>query len=344
MGGMNISSECRLELARLFSVPNPEHIALSSGATSSLNQVIQGLLSEQTNAHVLATRLEHNSVIRPLEHLRLAGKISVEYLIPDLDGVVSDDCIFDAIKADTRLICVTHASNVTGNIQPVERIASVAERSGIPLLIDASQTAGAVNLCYNKLPGRVFVVFAGHKGLFGPAGTGGMILPDDKLPQTVFGGTGIRSELLLHPTELPLRHECGTANLPGISGLTEGVRFVLERGVEVLGNHRKLLVDYLRNELKKIHGVRLSPLAGNDGRAGIVAFCLDGWSPEESGMILRDAFRIETRDGLHCAPLTNPCPGFQTSGSTRVSFSHFNTRENVEALVKAVLSITESCH
>ena len=335
-GGEDPTRACRNELAGIFNVPNPSQIILTPSSTYALNLAIRGLLLGQTGGHCLTTVLEHNSVLRPLEHLWQSQGLKLTHLEPQSDGSLDPDDLIGSVREDTRLIAVTQASNVTGCVQPVAEIARMAAKWEIPLLVDASQSAGAVALDYGSLPGRVFVAFAGHKGLFGPTGVGGLIVPDDRLPQTFVGGTGVQSESPLHPIELPIRHEAGTMNLPGIAGLAAGARFVKEQGVAELGRHRNQLVQRIRERLDQLPGIRLSPLAGDDGRAGIVSFNLKGWAPEELGYLLQESFGIEIRSGLHCAPRIHRSLGTSPVGSVRVSVAAFNTEDDVDRLATAV--------
>ena len=334
--GVDPTRDCRRELASLFNVADPRQVILTPSATYAINMVIRGHLLAPPQSHVITTVLEHNSVLRPLQHLEHDQRIELTYIAPEADGRVDPQEILATIRPDTRLIVVTHASNVTGCIQPVEEIARTAADAGIPFLIDASQSAGAAPLDYGRLPGRVFVAFAGHKGLFGPSGIGGLIVPDGRLPQTFVGGTGVQSEKLLHPASLPIRHEAGTMNLPGIAGLTAGVRFVQEQGVDSLGRRRHVLVEMLRDKLSQFPQCRLSPLANGDGRAGIVSFTHDRWSVEDLGFVLSESFGIETRNGLHCAPMVHRHLGTAPHGSIRISVAEFNTEEDVEKLAGAM--------
>ncbi len=329
---------CRIELAALFGVADPDRVVLLPSATHALNLVIHALAVP--GSHVVTTMLEHTSVLRPIAHRQRDHGVAVTHVWPDESGQIPPEAIAEAITRDTRLIVVTHASNVTGSIQPVAEIADRAAGAGIPLLIDASQSAGAISLTHRCLPGQVYIAFAGHKGLLGLPGTGGLVLADGDLPQLIVGGTGVRSESLLHPPELPLRHEAGTPNLPGIVGLLAGVQTVRAQGVEAEGAHRHHLVTRLRARLETLPGVRLLPLAGNDGRAGIVSFTVDGWMPEELGYLLQKSFGITTRSGLHCAPLIHQVHGTAPLGTVRASVGHANTEEHVDALAAAVAHLT----
>ena len=263
-GGQDPTTSCRERLALLFDVPDPRHVILTPSATYASNLVLHGLLrgrprSVSATPHVVTTDLEHNSILLPLEHLCDEGCITVSHVCPGADGRVYPQDVQEQVNSHTALIAVTHMSNVTGAIQPLEELAELAAARGVPLLIDAAQSAGAVPLSWKGLPGRAFVVFAGHKGLFGPSGTGGLIVPDAHLPPSFVGGTGVLSESRLQPERLPLRYEAGTPNLPGIAGLTEGVRFVLDRGVLQLGQARSELVRALRAGLRRLYPSTFPP-------------------------------------------------------------------------------------
>ncbi len=342
----DVAAACRREAALLFEIADERHVVLTPSATHAINLVIQGLLApgycpRPAPVHVITTVLEHNSVLRPLEHLRQRGWIDVSWLRPGLDGCVHAETVAAALRESTLLVAVSQVSNVTGWIQPVEEIAAVAAASGVPFLIDASQGGGAVDLCYRDLPGRVFLAVAGHKGLFGPMGTGLLVVPDGSCPQTLVGGTGVHSESLLHPDRLPVRHEAGTPNLPGIAGLIAGLQFVRTEGVDRLGRQRSRLVQRLRRGLARLPEVHMTPLPQGDGRAGIVSFTLAGWKAADAGFALSQSFGIEIRAGLHCAPLAHRELATAPEGNIRVGLAAFNNEEHVDELVAAVQSLVE---
>jgi len=343
-GGSDPTTLCRAQLAQLFDVPDPCQVILTPSATYAANLVLHGLLQgcgapEARPVHVVTTALEHNSILRPLEHLQDRGGVTVAHLAPAEDGRIQPHDVSRALRPETALLAVTHMSNVTGVIQPIEQWAALAAQHGIPLLIDAAQSAGVVPLSWKRLPGRVFVVFAGHKGLYGPTGTGGLIVPDARLSPSFVGGTGVLSESRLQPDRLPLRYEAGTPNLPGIAGLCAGVRFVLERGVVELGAARHRLVRALRAGLASLPTLRLSPWADQDGRGGVVSFAATGWTAGELSYALLESFAIHTRAGLHCAPRAHATLGMPADGSVRVSVGAFNTEEEVEQFLHAIRAL-----
>jgi len=336
-GGYDCRAACRNELAAVFGVGDPNRIVLMPSATHALNLVINGLVAR--GSHVVTTVLEHNSVLRPLAHQGRDLGVAVVHLKPRVDGRIDPAEVRRAIGSRTSLVVVTHASNITGSIQPVEEIAELAAASGVPLLIDAAQTAGTVRFNHCRLPGRVFVAFAGHKALLGPSGVGGLILPDDELAQLTVGGTGIRSESRFHPEELPLRHEAGTPNLPGIAGLLAGTRTVLDSGVNSEGQHRNRLVRLTREGLAALPEVCLLPLAADDGRAGVVSFTIRNWGSEMVGYVLRESFGIETRTGLQCAPMAHEFFATFPDGAVRASFGRNNNAGHARLLVDAIAKL-----
>jgi selenocysteine lyase/cysteine desulfurase len=330
-------AQCRARLASLVGARDPAHVVLCPSATFALNLAIQGLA--RTGGHVVTTCLEHNSVRRPLGHLARDRGLRITEVEPGSDGAVTAAALRSALAADTCLLVLTHASNVTGCLQPVAEAARLAAEAGIPLVIDAAQTAGAVPLDLRALPGRVFLTLAGHKGLLGPPGTGALVVPDDTLPQLVVGGTGIRSEEALHPPGLPLRHEAGTPNTPGFAGLAAGVAVVEAEGVDALGARRQALVQRLRRSLAALPGVWLPALAQDDGRAGIVSFRLRTVPSDEAAFVLLGSFGIETRGGLHCAPGVHRHLGTAPAGLVRASVGPFTTEADVDALATAVAAL-----
>lgn len=330
---------CRRGLAELLGVADPASIVLLPSATHALNLVIGALVGP--GSHVVTSTLEHNSVLRPIAHRERDLGVTVTTIGPDADGTLRPGALQEALRPSTSLVALTHASNVTGSIQPVEELAAVTATAGVPLLLDASQTVGAVPLTYGLLPGRVFLAFSGHKGLLGPPGVGCLVVPDATLTQTIVGGTGVRSEDRFHPPELPLRHEAGTPNLPGIAGLTAGVRLVGRTGIETIGKHRAHLVARLRSGLNGLGDVELFPLAAGDGRVGIVSFRIAGWEPDEVGFLLRESFGIEVRTGLHCAPYALHGLTGNPGGSIRVSLGLPSSEADVDLLLTAIASLGE---
>jgi selenocysteine lyase/cysteine desulfurase len=333
---------CRQALSNLLDVGDTNRVALLPSATYALNQVLQGLLSK--GGHAISTSIEHNSMLRPLAYANRRWSVNVTYIEPGNDGHICSADIAGALTNNTCVIAITHASNVTGVVTPIAEVADIAARHEVPLLIDCAQSAGALDISHADFPGRVFIVVAGHKGLYGPAGTGALILPDDRLDQTIHGGTGIHSEMQEHPRDLPLRHEAGTPNLSGFAGLAAGVQWVAKQSVKQLGSHRARLVIALREGLASLdRRIVIFPQGANiqeeDTRCGVVSFSMPGIEPREVGFILQEAFDIEVRTGLHCAPRIHELLGSGRSGTVRVSFGAFNTFEHVDRILRALAEI-----
>lgn len=326
---------CREALASLFGVADPDRVCLLPSATYGLNLAIRGLLEVHAGSHAVATLLDHNSVLRPLHHLARDRALSLTLVPPDSHGRIRPGAVLEALRPETRLVVMPHASNVTGAVQPVEEIAAALAPQGVALLIDAAQSAGVIPIHLDAQPGRVFVALAGHKGLYGPTGTGALLLPDAELPPLWVGGTGVRSQSLYHPEELPLRLEAGTPNLPGLAGLRAGVAFVKQETVEHLGAHRHRCVQRLREALAHRPSLRLLPWPDEDGRAGVLSLCWDRASPAELAHLLFEGFDIETRSGLHCAPLAHPALGTHPQGTLRVSVSSETRDADLDAFVEA---------
>jgi len=334
-GGGNALEDLRQSLARLFNVARPDHIALLPSATYALNLVIQGLA--RPGSHVITSCYEHNSVLRPLYHLRQRQGIEVTYLTPEECTVEKIDAALTGhLRDTTSLIVLTHVSNVTGAVLDVRQVARIAAQRGIPVVIDGAQGAGTVPVDHRSLPGTVYYCFAGHKVLMGPAGTGGVVLPDDRLPQMIFGGTGVLSVLENHPETLPLRHEAGTPNHSGFEGLLEGVRFLQEDGVSALYAYKKELIEHFVEGSQGLPRVRLVPNLSDTHGTGIVSFYLEGASPQEMAMVLSDSFGIEVRAGLHCAPLVNGALGLPARGTLRVSTGAFTTHDEIDSMLGAL--------
>lgn len=322
----------RAAIARCLGVGAAERLIFCPSATFALNLVIHGCCRA---GHVVTTALEHNSVLRPLAQRQHDNRLRVSIIEPAGDGRIAPQRLAAELRFDTRLIAVTHASNVTGAIQPIDEIAAIAAARGIPLLVDASQSAGVIELPL-AAPGRVFIAMAGHKGLYGPPGTALLLVPDGDAPPLIQGGTGIRSEAVLQPNELPLRYEAGTPNGWGIRALAAGVAWVYDAGVAARGAQRQELVRRLRTQLRELPEIRLSPLPDEDGRAGIVSFTTLTMTPGEIGFALRTLFEIEVRTGLHCAPQAHTHLGTRNAGTVRVSVGAFNTAAEIDAFVAAM--------
>ena len=332
LAGGRILEACRELAARYAGLPAPERVIFCLNCTDALNMAIRGTL--HTGDEVLVSHAEHNAVMRPLMGYHDAGKITVRILPPDRRGLLSPDTVRDAITPKTALCVLCHASNVTGLLQPAREIARACHAQGVPLLLDAAQTAGTEDIA---AVGADMIAMPGHKGLLGPMGTGLLCLGEGMLPRPLReGGTGSASESLRQPALLPDRLESGTANLPGIAGLCQGLKFVL-RHRAAMAEYEQALRRRMSDGLKNIPGVTVYDGPGDLPHTGVVSFNIGA---VDSGQVADRLGRngIAVRAGLHCAPSIHAWLG--TAGAVRASLGPFNTEKEVDDFLYAVLRIS----
>jgi len=333
--GSRIISACRQALCDLTECEEPEQVIFTFNATDSLNLAIRGML--HLGDEVLCTPYEHNAVMRVLSEYESQHMITVTTLPVDEMGLVQPHALQKAISPRTALVILCHASNVTGVVQPVPRLGAVCRECGVPLLVDAAQTAGVLDVGLNALRADL-IAMPGHKGLLGPHGTGALILRRGIYPRPLrYGGTGSRSESMLQPEELPDRYESGTLNLPGIAGLLAGVRFV-QKHREAIRAYEEALTQRLLRNLSTIPGVTIlgHPSAP---RVGVVSFLIPGMdSSQGADELNRLGFAL--RGGLHCAPAAHRTLGTLASGAIRASVGLYNTEEEMDQLADAVLRLS----
>ncbi|HET7038125.1 MAG TPA: aminotransferase class V-fold PLP-dependent enzyme, partial [Thermomicrobiaceae bacterium] len=329
--------ETRRKLARIIGVADPRRIVFASNTTDALNLAIKGLL--RPGDHAVTTVMEHNSVRRPLRALRDQG-VDVSTVAADAEGITSPEDFTAALRPETRLVVLTHASNVNGAVQPVAEIAAaVRAHSDAFLLVDAAQTLGALPFTMDELDADL-LAFPGHKGLMGPPGTGGLAIgprvrPDD-LRTVREGGTGGNSEEDVQPAELPNRYEAGTLNTVGIAALGAAAEVVLELGVPAIRAHEAALVNRLVDGLEEIPGVRVLAPRDPERRAAVVSFLIEGWEPVDIGAALDSSFGIACRTGLHCAPDACKALGASPGGTVRFSPGYFTTEAEIDQALEAV--------
>jgi cysteine desulfurase / selenocysteine lyase len=333
---------CRFVLAQLLGVADPATIILTSSATEALNLLAFG--SGLEGHHVITSAAEHNSVLRPLKALVTTRGVTLSIVACDGNGRVDPGAIAEAITPGTRAIVVTHASNVTGALNDIPAIACIAHDHGLRLYVDASQSAGHAPIDAAHW-GADAIVFAGHKGLFGPPGIGGVVLrPGLPLEPLKVGGTGSHSSSLAQPPDWPERYEAGTANLPGIAGLRAGAEFVLRHGIDRT-DHRADPVNRTIDEgLQEIPGIRIHGGSGLAARLPIWSCSVGTMDPEECAHMLYASFGITTRAGLHCAPLIHEAIGAPPGGTVRISPSRFTTMAEAEYLLDALRRISAGHH
>ena len=328
----------RARVARFFGAPDPTRVIFGANATDALNTVIGGLV--RPGDHVVATRLDHNSVLRPLHHLAETGVITWDLAPFDDGGFVDPDAVAALLRPNTRAVVMTHASNVLGTVQPVAEIARRCAERGVPLVVDAAQSAGLVPIDMAAL-GISAVAFTGHKSLYGPSGIGGLVvMPGLDVATTRFGGTGMDSTSLTHSQSWPLRLEAGTLNLMGVIGLSLGMDFVERQGVEALHAREMALLARLRDGLSGHPGITLHGArdAGADPARHVPVLSVNvaGIHPQDVGAILDGDFGIAVRVGVHCAPLVHRDLGTADRGAVRFSLGAFTTAEEIDLAIAAM--------
>ncbi len=331
-----IVEKAREALAELFNAHDPSRIAFTHNATHALNIALHGLL--RPGDHVVTTSVEHNSVMRPLRHFeRLGVEITVVDCTPE--GKLDVETVRRAVRRNTRLLVTTHASNVTGALNPVADLAALARSAKIIYLVDAAQTAGVIPIDVEAL-GVDILAFTGHKGLLGPTGTGGLYIREGlSLAPLMRGGTGSDSAHEIQPEFLPDVHESGTLNLAGIAGLGAAIRFLLELGIEAVRAHEKKLIAQFLAGASEISGLILYGPKDAVLQCGLASFNIERALPSEVGLILDQSFGIMARTGLHCAPSAHRTLRTFPTGTVRFSFGWFNTPAEIEKALDALRQI-----
>ena len=324
----------REEVARVVGAPDPSRVALCLNATDALSMAFHGIL--RPGDHVVTSRMEHNSVARPLNALARAGVITLDRAPNDATGVVDVDALAAMLGPATRLVAITWASNAFGTIQPVEAIARAVKTHGALLLLDASQAVGSIPVDVARVPVDL-LAFPGHKGLLGPMGTGALWVRDGiEVDPWREGGTGGDSTNPFQPADMPHRLEGGTPNAHGLAGLRAGCRWVLERGVAAIRTHERDRVARLLDGLRAVRGLAIRGPDDAEARTGAVSFTLAGFDPHEVASVLDTAFGIAVRAGLHCAPEAHASLGTFPAGTVRASVGPFTSNADIDALVEAL--------
>jgi cysteine desulfurase / selenocysteine lyase len=333
--------EVRAKVAAFFGAPDPARVAFIANATDALNTAILGLV--RPGDHVVATRLDHNSVLRPLHHLAETGVITWDAAPFDERGTVTADAVEALLRPNTRLVVMTHASNVIGTVQPVAEIARRCAARSIPVVLDAAQSAGQVPIDMAGM-GIGALAFTGHKSLYGPSGIGGLVvMPWLDIETSRFGGTGMDSASLVHTRAYPLRLESGTLNLLGVLGLDLGLDFVAGQGVEAIHAREAALHTRLRDGLASIEGVTIYRADGDlSSRVAVLACNVAGVHPQDVGAILDGDFDIAVRVGVHCAPLVHRDLGTIDRGAVRFSLGAFTAEADVDAAIEAMRAIASN--
>jgi len=333
-----IINKVRFQVCNFFGGDDPSRVAFCYNATDALNLLIQGLI--EPGCHVVSSRLEHNSVLRPLHYFEERGTIHLSLVPFDPQGFIDPEEVAKAITFNTQFVILNHGSNVLGTVQPVEQIGALCKERRVPLILDVTQTAGILPIDMRRW-GVSAVAFTGHKSLYGPTGIGGLVLNRNLDVETIrFGGTGSESSSLSHPRDYPQRLEAGTINLLGVIGLSSGIRYLERVGLEKLYAHEMSLTQRLRDGLSSIKKVRLYCAQSLENHLPLLLCNIQGMDPEQVSTILDGDFSIATRAGLHCAPLVHQDLGTSPLGGVRFSLGCFNTLEEIDQIVAAMASIS----
>ena len=335
----------RESLAELLGAAAPEQVVFTANATESLNLVLGGLFGP--GEHVITTVCEHNSVLRPLYRLQgvelsvLPVKAAVDSKDGRYIGILAYDELESLLRPNTKALIITHASNLTGNITDLERAAAFAEKHRLLLIVDAAQTAGAVPMDMEHM-GIDVLCFTGHKGLYGPQGTGGVcVRPGLSIRPLKVGGSGIHSFDREHPSEMPAALEAGTLNGHGIAGLGAAARWLLETGVEQIRAREQALLRRFVDGVKEVEGVTLYGNPDLDRRTGIQSLNIRDYDSARVADWLYEDYGIAVRGGAHCAPLMHEALGTREQGAVRFSFSYFNTEAEADEAAAAVRELAE---
>lgn len=329
--------ECREALVRLLGAADSDSIVFTPNATHALNIAFLGLLRE--GDRVVTTSMEHNSVMRPLKYMHEQGFIKLTILQCDNTGQLRPIRIERALTPEVRMFVMTHASNVTGTLMPVEEASDAARKAGVLFVLDAAQTAGVYPIDVQK-PKIDILACSGHKGLLGPHGTGVLYVREGIEIEPVYrGGTGSDSEKTQQPDFMPDKLECGTHNAVGIAGLKAGVEFILEETVQKIREHEMKLAASMLEGLSAVEGVVIHGPHDPEKQTAVVAFNIAGRAASEVGLALDREFDIAVRVGLHCSPAAHSTLGTFPKGTVRASAGYLNTQSDVDALVSAMKQI-----
>ena len=329
--------DARVRLASLFGCPRVDHVAFTANSTEALNMAINGLIDP--GDHVISTDLEHNSVLRPLYRLEAEHGAELSFVPADKLGNVDYADFERLMKPNTRAVVCTNASNLTGTVLDIERIAKTAHSHGALVIVDASQTAGCWPIDMKKM-GIDVLCFTGHKGLMGPQGTGGICVKEGiEIRPFKVGGSGVQSYSRTHPAEYPTRLEAGTLNGHGIAGLGAAAKFISETVENIHAKERSLMLRFYEG-VKNIEGVTVYGDFTKD-KTAIVALNIRDYESGEVSYELSQGYGIATRPGAHCAPRMHKALGTAEVGAVRFSFSFYNTEEEIDEAVRAVAELAK---
>lgn len=330
--------ETRSMLCRMFNFSEEKYVVFTPSVTYSLNFVIKGLL--KSGDHVIMSSMEHNAVARPCQSLKDFG-VEVTIVPCDRDGVLDIDAFKNSFKENTKLVVMSHASNVCGTVLDAEEVGKICKEKGVFFALDAAQSAGVINIDFEKF-NLSALCLTGHKGLLGPQGTGALLLRHElaeALDPVISGGTGSASHLLTMPEFMPDKFEAGTLNLPGIIGLNASLEYIRRVGIDTIFETEKQLAQLFIEEIDKLPNVKIIGVRDWNKKVGTVSLDFESIDNAEVSFILDSEYGIMTRCGLHCAPLAHQTLGTYPQGTVRFAFGHKNTREDVEYAVSAIRKI-----
>ena len=344
VAAMRLVEQTRGLVAELINAPDRRNISFTFNGTDSLSAAIMGLLKK--GDHVVTSVVEHNSVLRPLTHLESQAMIETTFVGCDPTGTFDQDEVIAAIRPETRLVCLIHASNVTGSVQPIENIKRRILGTGndrVLFLLDAAQSLGHLSIDVQKI-GCDILAAPGHKAMLGPLGTGVLYIADnvsDQISPFRFGGTGSVGSAEFQPTKTPEKFEAGNLNVPGIAGLNAGIKFLTsEEGIAASENLKRLSKLILEG-VDAIDGVKLQGLGSCENRVGVFSLSIEGFGCHEAAGILDSSLQIQSRAGIHCAPLLHRALGTEEGGGTlRLSPGLFNTTVDIEKALEVIAQIT----
>ena len=328
-------------LCRLFHHSDPTHCVLTSGNTLGLNMILRGWL--HPGDHCLVSSMEHNAVMRPLQDLT-AGGVTFDRVPCDSQGRLDPEDVRRMLRPNTRLVLLAHGSNVGGGVQDGPAVGQICREYGVPLALDAAQTAGHWEIDFEGW-GLSALSLPGHKGLMGPSGIGALLLSQDfarRLTPIVTGGTGSASDLEVQPSYMPDRFESGTPNLPGIYGLQAAVDFIEKTGISVLREHETMLTRRMLEQIRDVPSIRLAGPWELSNRVGVVSVDFQNIDNAEAAVRLEQKYGILTRCGLHCAPAAHKALGTFPQGTVRLSIGWYTTPEEVDRASDAVAKIARN--
>ncbi len=344
--------DARVKIAKFFNFDNPSNVIFTCNSTEALNIAINGIIKEGDK--VVTTDTEHNSVLRPLYHLKESRHIDLQFVNADTKGILDLSHFEKICDEKTKVVVVNHISNLTGNVNDIKTISNIAHKVGAILIVDGSQSAGTRRVDVKELGIDVYC-FTGHKGLYGPQGTGGLLVKEGiEIDAWKRGGSGVKTYEEDQPLEYPTRLEAGTLNSHGIAGLSAAIDFLNDTGIDNIEKKEKELTEYFYNEVTKIDGIKVygdfswvdantSPVGANLrsplGHAAIVSLNVKDYDSGEVSDALSNDYGIATRPGAHCAPRLHIALGTKNQGAVRFSFSYFTTKEELDIAIKALREI-----